>query len=269
MLKQRHRDDAFDTELSVAAEERIREDERRRVLAELANDRHPDDHGMSGSDDEADWRTAPPPFGAARVDDPRQPVATDDAATRDPRRWEIPDDRWDGETTTRTAEVAVTTPYVVEEQTVAEQTVDERGFSPGQFLIALAGVAALALGIVAVARTGLDGSWTEPVEPVLGWDHTALLGLFEIGAGVVMLLASLRAGARWLGGLVGLAAIAGGILIVGQFDDGVDRWIAEHLAAERTFGWVAIVIGAVAVLGAAIPRVRRTRRVSTTHSMAT
>ncbi len=54
MLKQRHRDDAFDTELSVAAEERIREDERRRVLAELANDRHADDHGMSGADDEGD-----------------------------------------------------------------------------------------------------------------------------------------------------------------------------------------------------------------------
>ena len=268
MLKQRHRDDAFDTELSVAAEERIREDERRRVLAELANDRHADDHGMSGSDDEPDWRTAPPPFGAARVDDPRQPVATDDAATRDPRRWEIPDDRWEGETVTRTAEVPVTSP-LVEEQTVEEQTVDERGFSPGQFLIALAGVAALALGIVAVARTGLDGSLTEPVVPVLGWDHTALLGLLEIGAGAVMLLASLRAGARWLGGLAGLAAIAGGILIVGQLDDRVDGWIAEHLAAERTFGWVAIAIGAVAVIGALIPRVRRTRRVSTTHSMAT
>ena len=76
-----------------------------------------------------------------------------------------------------------------------------------------------------------------------------------------MLLASLRAGARWLGGLVGLAAIVGGILVLGELD-----WTVDELGAEPDFGWVAIAIGAAALVGAAIPRIRRTRRVSTTHA---
>ncbi len=147
---------------------------------------------------------------------------------------------------------------------IEDDTVTERGFSPGQILIVLAGAAALALGVVAVARTGLEAPLSEPVEPVLGWDHTALLGLIEIGAGALMILSGLRAGARWIGGLVGIAAIVGGALILGRFD-----WAMTELGAERDFGWVAIAIGAVAVVGAAIPRVRRTRRVSTTRSMLT
>ncbi len=68
MLKQRHRQEAFDTELAVSEEARIREDERRRVLAELARDDH-DGHDAH-DDHDVDWRTAPPPFGEARVDDP-------------------------------------------------------------------------------------------------------------------------------------------------------------------------------------------------------
>jgi hypothetical protein len=272
MLEQRRDDASSERDLSVAAEEAIREDERRKVLAELAQDHHPDDHGLQG---DADWRDAPPPVGEEPVIDPGGATRGDAAtAPADPRRWDVPDDRWERDhrderfddrtaevATTRTEQVPVTAPVVVEDETVTE-----RGFSPGQFLIALAGAAALAIGIVAVVRTGLDDSLSQPVEPVLGWEHTALLGVFEIGAGVLMLLASLRAGLRWIGGLVGLAVVAGGILIVGQFDDAVDGWIADHLAAERQFGWAAIAVGAVAVIGAAIPRVRRTRRVAVTQS---
>lgn len=142
---------------------------------------------------------------------------------------------------------------------VREDVVTERGFSPGQVLILLAGAAALVLGIIAVVRTGIDDSLSDPVETVLWWDHTALLGLFEIGAGALMILGALHPAMRWLGGLVGLAAIVGGVLILAEVD-----WTMNELGATRDFGWVPIVIGAVAVIGAAIPRVRRTRHVSTT-----
>jgi len=54
---------------------------------------------------------------------------------------------------------------------------------------------------------------------------------------------------------------AGGALILGRLD-----WTMNELGAERNFGWVAIAIGAAAVIGAAIPRVRRSRRVARTQS---
>jgi hypothetical protein len=79
-----------------------------------------------------------------------------------------------------------------------------------------------------------------------------------------MLLASLRAGLRWLGALCGAALVAGGIFIVADVGDRVEGWIADNLAAERGFGWIAIAIGAVAIVGALIPRRRHTRR--TTHA---
>lgn len=225
MLRMRHHQ-----EETALDEAEIREDERRRVMAEL---RH-DDRTT------ADPLTTPPAPDEPRLDDPRD---------ADPRTWDVPAER-----SGRADTIIERRPWAVEE------TVTERGFSPGQILIVLAGAASLALGIVAVARTGLDGPLSQPVEPVLGWNHTALLGLIEIGAGVVMILTGLRAGTRWIGGLMGAAAIVGGALVLGRLD-----WTMNELGAERDFGWVAIVIGSVAVIGAFVPRVGRTRRtVSTT-----
>jgi len=239
------------------------------------------DHVTERGDADADWRTAPPPVGETPVAPADAVSAAPGSAPDDPRRWDVPDDRWTSDadpggpargvdgaraasaTGIATEEVPVTAPELVHEEEVTE-----RGYSPGQILVALAGAAALALGIAALVATGVETPLDDPVEPVLGWDHTALLGLLEIGAGALMLLSSLRAGARWFGGLVGLAVIAGGVLVVGQFDDDIDRWIVDELGAERTFGWVAIGIGAAAVIGALIPRVRRTRRISTTTSAA-
>jgi hypothetical protein len=126
---------------------------------------------MKHAGEPADWRTTPPPA-EERVDDPRT--------------WDVPDGR---PTVARHDDVLEQRPWRAHE----EHTVTERGFSPGQILILLAGAAALAFGIVAVARTGLDGSLSQPVDTVLGWNHTALLGLFEIGVGALMIVGGLRA----------------------------------------------------------------------------
>jgi len=284
MLKLRHREEATRPQVD---EERIREDERRRVVEELrggdaagqptdaAADQRPVGDGrapmaaddamtargdgraaMAGGDRTAvgdpttgdDWRNTPPASDQPRFDDPR------DRPSGDTRTREVADDRPAGAVSDgrayRNDEILEQRPWTVEEETVTE-----RGFSPGQFLIVLAGIASLVLGIVAVARTGLASPLSQPVKPVLGWDHTALLGLIEIGAGVLLILSGLRAGTRWLGGLIGIAAIVGGALILGRLD-----WTIDPLGAERDFGWVAIVIGAVAVVGAAIPRIRRSHR---------
>ena len=251
MLKMKHRQEATSPEHD---ERSIREDERRRVMEEL--------RGEERTAADGDWRTTPPAFDEPHYDDPRdvdRRVGDRRDVDNDPRAWDLPDDRRESQpvVTDRHDAILERRPWTVEEETVVE-----RGFSPGQILLVLAGAASLALGIAAVAVTGLSGPLSEPVDEVLGWNHTALLGLIEIGAGVVMILSGLRAGARWIGGFVGLAAIVGGALILGRLD-----WTMNELGAERNFGWVAIAIGAVAVIGAAIPRVRRrSRRVAQTHS---
>jgi len=248
MLKLKHREEV--------TEERIREDERRKVMSELHGNGRADRH----DDMDGDWRNTPPAADEPRFDDPRDRADDRD----DPRAWDVADERATQrremvDDDRRRSDVALEQrPW-----TAQEETVTEKGFSPGQILVILAGVASLVLGIMAVARTGLDGSLSDPVKPVFGWNHTALLGLIEIGAGAVMVLSGLRAGSRWLGGLVGVAAIVGGALILGGLD-----WTVTHLGAEKDFGWVAIVIGAVAVLGALIPRVRRHHRRTTTESSA-
>ena len=60
------------------------------------------------------------------------------------------------------------------------------GYSWGQALIILAGVASLVFGIGAVALAGLAGSVTAPVVQVFTYSHTPLLGLIEIGAGLAV-----------------------------------------------------------------------------------
>ena len=122
----------------------------------------------------------------------------------------------------------------------------------GQVLILLAGVGCLVFGVGAVMLGGLAGSVTEPVVQVLTYDHTPLLGLIEVGAGVVLVVCAFVPGGRWIAGPVGVAAIVGGALIVAELD-----WIQRNLAAERRFGWVAIAIGAVAYVGAMVPTKKR------------
>jgi MFS family permease len=127
-----------------------------------------------------------------------------------------------------------------------------RRFTWGQGLILLAGVTCLVFGIGAIALAGLAGSITEPVVDVFGFDHTPLLGVIEVGAGVVLVLAALVPGGRWVAGLVGGAAIAGGALILAEYD-----WTQTELAAEQDFGWVAIAVGAAAYIGAMVAPRRR------------
>ena len=69
---------------------------------------------------------------------------------------------------------------------------------------------------------------------------------------MVLILAALIPGGRWVAGLIGGGAIAGGALILAEYE-----WTQTELAAEKDFGWVAIAIGAAAYIGAMVPTRRR------------
>ena len=138
------------------------------------------------------------------------------------------------------------------QSTAAQSVPKRRTYSWGQALILLAGAASLVFGVGAVALAGLAGPVTEPVVEVFTFDHTPLLGLIEIAAGIVLVLAGLVRGGRWVAGPVGVAAIVGGALVLAEVD-----WARTELAAEQRFGWVPITIGTVAYFGAMVPTKKR------------
>jgi hypothetical protein len=136
-----------------------------------------------------------------------------------------------------------------------ESTRTRRGYTWGQALIALAGLAALVFGVGTVVLAGLAGSITEPVVEVFGYTHTPLLGVIEVGVGLVWIVAALVPGGRWVAGPIAGGVIAGGALILAEYP-----WTQTELAAEQRFGWVAIAVGAVAYIGAMVPTRKRVTR---------
>ena len=125
-------------------------------------------------------------------------------------------------------------------------------------LAAATGVALVVVGVLALVRAGVDGTWYRPIVEVAGIRHTPLLGAIEIGVGVLLVLAAM-AGARVLAALVALAAGVAA-LVVAIEPVAVDR----ELAIET--GWavaLAVALLAVGLLILALGRdgERRERRV--------
>src|SRR5690554_7424778 len=67
------------------------------------------------------------------------------------------------------------------------QAVDRRVMSPARIVAGILGVILLVMGGVALARTGLS-SLTGETATVLGFEHTALMGLIDIVAGLLFLV---------------------------------------------------------------------------------
>lgn len=267
-----------DAVLTRDAEARIREDERSRVqdeLGELAggergggdggdvtDDRRHDDStrrrdlDRDGVDDRVE-RDRTPRDGLDRdgVDD----RLADDGGRRgldgDGVDDRLDDDRGrrrdldgDGMDDRRESATAERTEYVEDE------VVQTRSFSVGQAITLLVGAALTALGILALIETGVDRPLDQPVEDVIGFAHVPWLGIGEVVAGVLLLLAALRPGGKWLGIVVALALIVFGVMVVAEMD-----WTIDELSAEQTFGWIPIGAGALTLLAAAMtPRRHQT-----------
>jgi vacuolar-type H+-ATPase subunit I/STV1 len=147
------------------------------------------------------------------------------------------------------------------------ETKPGRHWSPAQFVALLVGAAAIVFGIVALAKTGIHGdSLRSPHREVWSFDHTPLLAVVEIGFGVLLVLASVSAGAsRALMALLGVLAVAFGVVIlVDAWPARMHRWFGVH---DRN-GWLFVITGAVVVLaGLVLPTFSRpeTRIVREVH----
>lgn len=127
-------------------------------------------------------------------------------------------------------------------------------FAPGQLVSLVVGGALVVVGAIALVRAGLDDPLGAPVVEVLGWTHTAWLGLAEIGLGVVLMLLGTGAWGRWLSVLVGAATVVAGVIVLVESDG-----LPEELGVERDYGWPLIGLGAVVALAAmALPVWRST-----------
>jgi hypothetical protein len=163
------------------------------------------------------------------------------------------------------APVAVVAPAPVVERVVVDspavhQTVATshgRHYAFDSIVVGIVGLAFLIIGLIAMTRAGLDGSMREPVVDVLGFTHTATLGIIEAGIGLCLLLCAAtmsRGGSVFFGLVLGVAGFVGAV----QTDS-----FKDSLALESGLAWLAVIAGFVVVaVSLLVPRmVTRTDRV--------
>ena len=127
-------------------------------------------------------------------------------------------------------------------------------------VVGVIGTALLLIGLIALVRAGTDGPWDQPVVEVLGFTHTAILGIIEIAFGVCLLLSAVtlsRAGATFFGALLGIGAFVGAV----QAES-----FKRTLALESSYAWWLVVAAIVIlVVSAIVPRVLVTRTATSTY----
>lgn len=127
-------------------------------------------------------------------------------------------------------------------------------FSPGQILGGILGVVVAIIGIIAVSRGGIDGSLNVPVVDVVGTDQSAMLGLCEFAAGLLLVLGALSYAARGLIAFVGVVMVVGGVVL-----GAANATILRDVGTSQGTGWAIMVGGIIAVLAASLGRIIRTR----------
>ncbi len=134
-----------------------------------------------------------------------------------------------------------------------------RSKRPANVIAVVVGVCAIALGVWALVKTGIntDHIFT-PTKDVIGLPHTPALALGEIAFGVLLLVApALGRFGTFLIALAGAASFAFGVIVLSDSWSGrVHRWTA----ADHDSGWVFIGVGVLLVLAAVLPLLPSTRR---------
>jgi len=128
-------------------------------------------------------------------------------------------------------------------------------FAPGQLVSLIVGVGFVIVGVLALVRAGLDGSMDTPVVEVLGYTHTAWLGVAEIGLGLLLVLAGTGAWGRSLSVLLGVAMAIAGVLVIAEPSE-----MPEELGLEKAYGWPLVILGAIVAVAALALPVWRTQR---------
>ncbi|HYN32714.1 MAG TPA: hypothetical protein VES40_08820 [Ilumatobacteraceae bacterium] len=128
----------------------------------------------------------------------------------------------------------------------AQRVTSIRRFAPDALIAALVGLVLTVVGLIAIVRAGIDEPVEQPVVEVLGFAHTAWLGMIELVIGLGLLLsgaAQSRSGAIFFGSVLGIGGFVGAVQ---------EESFAESLALESSFAWLCVVAGVIVVVAALI-----------------
>jgi len=124
-----------------------------------------------------------------------------------------------------------------------------RRYAFDSVVVGIVGLALTIVGLIALTRAGVDAPLDEPVVKVIGFTHTATLGMIEAGIGICLLIcaaATARAAAVFFGLVLGVGAIVG----AAQTDS-----FRNSLALQSGLAWLAAVAAAIVVLASLlVPR---------------
>jgi hypothetical protein len=144
-------------------------------------------------------------------------------------------------------------PQTVVPAASAQQVVTSRRISPAAVLGTVLAIALGVIGAVALIRADLEGPLDEPIVVVAGFDHTALLGLIEVGAAVALLAASLS---RDRGAILFVSILIGTAALIAAIEPTVGS-----MGIERSYAvLVTIAMAALALVAAIEPSIWRTTR---------
>jgi len=126
----------------------------------------------------------------------------------------------------------------------------QQRYAVDSVIVGVVGLALTVIGLLAITRAGVHGPMEEPVVKVIGFTHTATLGLIEAGMGLVLLICAAstsRAASIFFGLVLGIGSLVGALQT-----DSFDR----SLALESGLAWLAVIAAIVVVLASfLVPRV--------------
>lgn len=149
-------------------------------------------------------------------------------------------------------------------QAESRTVVDRKVWSPSQIVAGIIGLFLTVMGAVAILRVGFE-SLTGDTTAVLGFEHTLLMGLLHLVAGLFFLGAAGTAlGSRSGLTTLGLIALAFGMVYAIEPDS-----LSAALGGDGRVGWLYAVIGAIALLSAWLSPTIQSQRTAVARTVET
>jgi len=131
---------------------------------------------------------------------------------------------------------------------VAEDRVEERDsvFDPHRFIALIAGLGFLMLGALVLLDTGFSDFPSLPVTSVAGFTQTPLLGVIDVGVGLLLLVGAADF-------TRGVSIFTGGLMLVAGVLAAADtERLPVSVRSNSSYGWLLVIVGGVVLLAALV-----------------